>query len=211
MFYCPSLSWTPACRVSRPWRTSLVASVVRSRFGIPLPTLQSWGRGTWSHNHSFYPESSTWKKKNAADHFDSISRSFMDFSRSHLLSDVRQKTQFDDYHQKVRNVISWFLFHLFLGSPSVFKPFCVCVCVCVSTGCSQEPQFCQGSRLLPNGPILRPKFEIAPLNFTFSSLRPFFFLALRIWLVKVSQRDEFHEPQILQSIPATCGEHRICR
>ena len=25
-----------------------------------------------------------------------------------------------------------------------------------------------------------------------------------------SQRDEFHELQILQSIPATCGEHEIC-
>ena len=26
-----------------------------------------------------------------------------------------------------------------------------------------------------------------------------------------SQRNDFHELQILQSIPATCGEHEICR
>ena len=32
-----------------------------------------------------------------------------------------------------------------------------------------------------------------------------------IWLFKVFQRDEFHELQILQLIPTTCGEHEICR
>lgn len=87
------------------------------------------------------------KRKNASDPFVSISRSFMDFSRSHLLSDVRQKThlllrfknavadlslEFDDYHQKVCKCgFMVFVSPLTeMGCP-LYLNLSVCLCVCV--------------------------------------------------------------------------------